>query len=143
MACGDDGMMARHEEGKSVDIGTWLKENGHGDAAAKWEEHEGEIGNRAASVMFPEIREFAWKSVLEFTRENPKSKTASGSTAHRAAAADRITAQWVQRALQTPARVRACLRAPKEKIAALVSKASQGDDMGLFVSLLIAKQLRG
>lgn len=142
MACGDDEKMSRHEEGKSVDIGTWLKENGHDDAAAKWEQHEGEIGNKAAATMFPEIRELAWQNVLQFMRENPESKTASGSTAHRAHAADRLTSQWVHRALQTPARVRACLRVPAEKLAGLVAKAQQGDDLGLLVSLLMAKHIR-
>ena len=39
---------AKFEKGKKVDVGDWLKANGHADAAAAWEKHEGEIGKKAA-----------------------------------------------------------------------------------------------
>ena len=38
---------AKFEKGKKVDVGDWLKANGHADAAAAWEKHEGEIGKKA------------------------------------------------------------------------------------------------
>ena len=77
----DDGEKERrHEEGKSVDIGTWLKDNGYADAAKKWEKHEGEIAKKASSELFPEMHKLAWHHVLAFAKTNPESKVASGST---------------------------------------------------------------
>ena len=38
---------ARFEEGKKVDVAKWLRENGHEDAAEKWEKYEGTLGKTA------------------------------------------------------------------------------------------------
>ena len=99
----NNGKEARHEKGKSVDIGDWLKEHGFADAAKKWEEHEGQIGNKsAARVVFPKVREMAWKRVVEFSHRNPQSRVASGSTASRSAAADSLAQKWIQDVIQHP-----------------------------------------
>lgn len=108
---------SRHEEGKAIDVGTWLKQNGYDEAAAKWEKHEGEIGKKGrkspVAAVFPDVRELAWKTTIAFAHANPSSKTAAVSTASRVAAADRLALKWVQDAIRNASQVRARFGLPE------------------------------
>lgn len=148
MACGDG--IARHEEGDDVDVGTWLKEHGHGEAAAKWEEHEGEIGMKSAAfVVFPDVHAVARAQVVQFAVANPTSKTASGSTAHRVAAATKIAEKWIQDAVQSPGRVHKYLGVPKgqtipmAKLDEAIQKVKDTGNKSLLAALLLAKRFKG
>lgn len=148
MACGDDPMMARHEEGKDVDVGTWLRENGHPEAAAKWDHHEGEIGSKSAAV-FPDIHRLAWEHVVVFARSRPQSKTATSSTSRRIAAANKIAEQWIQDAIKRPGRVREYLGIPEGetipmgKLNAAIAKVKDTGNKSLLAALMLAKRLKG
>jgi len=43
----EDEKEAKFEKGKKVDVGKWLTDNGHADAAAKWKEWDGTLGKKA------------------------------------------------------------------------------------------------
>lgn len=142
---------SRHEEGKAIDVGTWLKENGFDEAAARWEKHEGEIGKSArkspVAAVFPEIRELAWKATIAFAHANPSSKTASVSTASRVAAADRLALKWVHDAVRNGAQVRARFGLPERgrvaaaDLDAAIEKAA--GSTGTLAALLLTRALDG
>jgi len=131
---------SRFEEGKSVDIGTWLKDNGYADAAKKWEKHEGEIAKKASSVLFPEMHKLAWHHVLAFAKANPESKVASGSTAERVTAADTLARKWIVSASDN---VHKYAEASAEELETAISKAASNRDTGTLYTLQFAKALRG
>lgn len=140
----------RHEEGKSVDVGDYLKSKGHEEDAAKWETHEGDMGKKSsAAVVFPEIHELAWRHVIDYSRANPKSKTASGSTAERMGAADRLAKKWIQDAIKHPGRVHEYLGVPEGddipmgKIDSAIGKVKGTGDKSLLSALELAKRLKG
>ena len=148
-AADDDEKKGRHEEGKSIDVGTWLKEQGYEEAAKKWEEHEGEIGKRsAASLLFPEVRELAWKHVIAFSRSHPESRTASSSTARRVVAADHLAKKWISEAIRRPGRVREYLGIPEgqeipmSKLDAAIEKVRGTGNKSLLSALVLAKRLK-
>lgn len=147
-AVDDSEKEGRHEEGKEVDIGTWLKQKGYDEAAAKWEEHEGEIGKKSsAAVVFPEVHKLAWHHVIDFSRSQPESKTASASTAARVATADRLAKKWIGDAIRRPERVHECLGVPKDedipmgKLSAAIEKRT--GNKSLMAALQLAKRLKG
>lgn len=140
----------RHEEGSSVDVGTWLKEHGYEEAAAKWEMHEGEIGKKSSSaVVFPTVRELAWKSTIEYAHAHPRSKTAAVSTAIRVTAADRLAEKWIQDAIKRPGRVHKYLGIPESedipaaKLDEAIEKVKDTGNKSLLSALLLAKRLKG
>lgn len=140
----------RHEEGKSIDVGDYLKNKGHDEDSAKWEKHEGDIGKKSsAAVVFPEIHELAWRHVIGYSRANPESKTASGSTAERMAAADRLAAKWIQDAIKQPGRVREYLNVPEGesismgKLNTAIGKVEGTGNKSLLAALELAKRLKG
>ena len=148
----DDEKEARFEEGKDVDVGTWLKEQGYEEAAAKWEKHEGkieEIGKSAASELFPEVREAAWRHVLDFSSKHPSSKLAGGSTAQRVAATEMLAKKWISEAIKRPGRVREYLGIPEgqeipmAKLDAAIEKVKGTGNKSLLGALLLAKRLKG
>jgi hypothetical protein len=135
----------RFEEGKDVDVGTWLKEHGYDEAAKKWEKHEGEIGKKSSvGVLFPEIRELAWKTTIAFAHKHPGSKTASGSTSSRVIAADRLAEKLVRGAIGRRASVLASLRPWGEnKLPAALEAARGAGDLNTLATLLFVKRLAG
>jgi len=140
---------SRHEEGKSVDVGDYLKEKGHHEDAAKWEKHEGEMGKKSsAAVVFPEVYELAWSHVLNFSRKNANSKVASGSTAQRVAAATRLAKKWIQDAIKRPGRVREYLNVPEGKdipmgkLDEAIEKVKGTGNKSLLSALMLAKRLK-
>jgi len=142
----EDEKEGRHEEGKSIDVGDYLKSKGHGEDAAKWEKHEGEVGKKSSvAIVFPDIYELAWRRVIDFSRANPESKTASGSTAERVAAADRLAKKWIQEAIKRPGRVHEYLGIPEGeeipvgKLSAAIEKGT--GNKSLLSALLLAKRL--
>jgi len=137
----EDEKKSRHEEGKSVDIGDYLKSKGHDEDAAKWEEHEGDMGKKSnVAVVFPEVHELAWRHVIKFSKSNPSSKTASGSTADRVVAADSLARKWVQEALGRVATINATV--PAAKFEAFLAKVQAKGDQNLLVACLVAKSLQ-
>lgn len=145
---------SRHEEGKSVDVGDYLKSKGMKEDSAKWEKHEGDIGKKATSlpptqVVFPEIYDLAWKDVVAYTKANPESKTASGSTAQRVTAADLLAKKWIQKAIKHPGRVHEYLGIPEGKeipmgkLDAAIEKVKGTGNKSLLSALLLAKRLKG
>jgi hypothetical protein len=155
--CGDEGCASeekesRHEEGKSVDIGDWLRDHGYEEAADKWEKHEGkieEIGKSASAVVFPEIRDLAWRYVLEFSAAKPTSKLAAASTATKAAAAERMAKKWISDAIKRPGRVHEYLGIPEDqtipmaKLDAAIEKVKATGNKSLLAALQLAKRLKG
>lgn len=147
----DDGEKeSRFEEGKDVDVGTWLKENGYSEAARKWEKHEGEIGKKAAAaVVFPDIHELAWHHVLAFAKSHPGSKVASGSTADRVSASTHLAKKWISDAIERPGRVHKYLGIPEDekipvsKLDAAIEKVKGTGNKSLLSALLLAKRLKG
>jgi hypothetical protein len=137
----DDEKEGRHEEGKSVDIGDYLKSKGHDEDAAKWEKHEGDMGKKSnAAVVFPEVHELAWRHVIEFSKSNPSSKTASGSTADRVVAADNLARKWIQEALGRVASINATV--PADKFGDFLAKVQAKGDQKLLVACLVAQRLQ-
>ena len=133
----DDGEKeGRHDEGKSIDVGTWLKNNGYADAASKWEKHEGDVGKKASVEVFPDVHKTAWKHVLVFARKNPESKVASGSTADRVAAAAKLADKWLVSATE---RVGEHASASLGELDAAIAKAASPQEISL---LQFAKALR-
>jgi hypothetical protein len=139
----------RFEEGEKVDVGTWLKEHGYDEAAAKWEKHEGEIGKKASeAVVFPEIHEMARHHVLAFAKKNPTSKVAAGSTADRVAASSHLAKKWIQDAIKRPGRVREYLGVPEgkdipmSKLDSAIEKVKNTENKSLLSALLLAKRLK-
>jgi hypothetical protein len=131
----------RHEEGKSVDIGTWLKEHGYDEAAAKWEKHEGEIGKKSsAALVFPEVRELAWKTTIAFAHASPASKTAAGSTANRVVLAERLAKKWIEKAIQHPEYIVTAMKAAGH-FAGAVERAKKAKNFTLLAGLLFRRQL--
>lgn len=130
----------RHDEGKSLDVGTWLKQNGYADASEKWEKHEGDIGKKASAQVFPEMHKLAWRHVLTFAKANPKSKVASGSTADRVAAAEHLARKWIVKATDT---VHEHAQTPLEDLDAAIGKAASESDTPRLYTLQLAKALRG
>jgi len=140
-AAKDDEKKSRHEEGKSVDIGDYLKSKGHDEDAAKWEEHEGEMGKKSnVAIVFPAVHDLAWRHVIQFSKTNPSSKTASGSTADRVVAADSLARKWVQEALGRVATIQATI--PAGKLESFIAKVRAKGDQNLFVACLVAQQLQ-
>jgi hypothetical protein len=147
----DDGEKeSRHDEGESLDVGTWLKENGYAEAAKKWEKHEGEIGKRGApAVVFPDIHELAWHYVLAFAKSRPGSRVASGSTADRVSASTHLAKKWISDALDRPGRVHKYLGIPEDekipvsKLDAAIEKVKGSGNKSLLSALLLAKRLKG
>lgn len=140
---------SRHEEGKSVDVGDYLKDKGHHEDAAKWEKHEGDMGKKSnAAVVFPEVYELAWKHVVDFSRKNAGSKVASGSTAQRVAAATRLAKKWIQDAIKRPGRVREYLGVPEGKdipmgkLDEAIEKVKGTGNKSLLSALMLAKRLK-
>ncbi len=58
---------AKFEKGKSVDVGKWLKDNGHAEAAAAWEKYEGTMGKEASREKKLKLRLKVGDSLLEIT----------------------------------------------------------------------------
>jgi hypothetical protein len=137
----DDGEKeSRFEEGKDVDVGTWLKQNGYTEAAKKWEKHEGEIGKKASpNVVFPVMHKLAWQHVLSFAKQNPESKVASGSTADRVAAAEHLARKWIMRATDNAHRY---ANASVEELDSAIAKAASERDTSALYTLNFAKALR-
>lgn len=146
-----DEKKSRHEEGKSVDVGDYLKSKGHDDDAAKWETHEGDMGKKSsAAVVFPSVHELAWHHVIGFSKSHPKSKTASVSTADRVAAADHLANKWIREGLKRQPSIRKAMGVPTyekigaEKLDRLIQKVTaSGTDPSLLVACLVAKHLEG
>lgn len=141
----DDGEKeSRHEEGKSVDVGTWLKNNGYAEAAQKWEKHEGEVEKKASSKapakLFPAMHKLAWHHVLAFAKANPQSKVSSGSTADRVAAADALARKWIVNATDS---VQQYAETSPEDLDAAISKAAAERNTAALYTLHFAKALRG
>jgi len=137
----EDEKKGRHEEGKSVDIGDYLKSKGHDEDAAKWETHEGDVGKKSsAAVVFPEVYEAAWQQVIAFTRKNRGSKTASGSTASRVELATKLATQWVQEALGRQTSIVSTI--PADKLGPFIAKVKAKGDQKLLVACLVAKRLQ-
>jgi hypothetical protein len=141
---------SRHEEGKSVDVGDYLKSKGHDEDSAKWEKHEGEMGKKSSpAVVFPELYESAWQHVIAFSKGNPESKTASGSTADRVTAADHLAKKWIQDAIKHPGRVHEYLGVPEGKdipmgkINTAIEKVKGTGNKSLLSALQLAKRLKG
>jgi hypothetical protein len=147
MACGEAPAMARHEEGQEVDVGDWLFQNGHPEAAVKWKQHDGDLGGKTAAV-FPEIYRLAWASVVSFARARPGSRTAASSTALRVAAANKLAGEWVRAAVQNPKRVYAHLgvppgeKIPVGKLDAAIEKVRSTGNKSLLAALVLAKRLK-
>jgi hypothetical protein len=147
----DDGEKeGRHEEGKDVDVGDYLQSKGHHDDAAKWEKHEGDVGRKSgAAIVFPEVRELAWRHVISFSKGNPESKAASGSTASRVAVADRLAKKWISDAIKRPGRVHEYLGVPEGedipmgKLDAAIEKVKGTGNKSLLSALQLAKRLKG
>lgn len=140
----------RHEEGKSVDVGDFLKEKGHHEDAAKWEEHEGDMGKKSSAArLFPDVYQLAWEHVRDFAQRNTDSKVASGSTAQRVAAATRLAKEWIQDAIKRPGRVREYLGVPEgkdipmSKLDTAIEKVKGTGNKSLLSALLLAKRLKG
>jgi len=140
----------RHEEGKSIDVGDYLKSKGHKDDAERWEKHEGEIGKKSsAAVVFPDVHDLAWRHVLAYAKAHPESKTASGSTASRVAASDRLAKKWISDAIERPGRVHEYLGVPEDqnipmgKLDAAIEKVKGTGNKSLLSALLLAKRLKG
>lgn len=137
----EDEKKGRHEEGKSIDVGDYLKSKGHDEDAAKWEKHEGDIGKKSnVATVFPGVHELAWRHVIIFSRSNPSSKTASGSTAERVAATDSLARKWLQEALRRQASINAAV--PGDKLESLIAKVKAAGDQKLLVACLVAQQLQ-
>jgi hypothetical protein len=141
---------SRHEEGKSLDVGTWLKQHGYDEAAKKWEKHEGEIGKKSSSAqVFPEVHDLAWRSILGFAKQHPTSKVASGSTANRVAASTRLAKKWISDAIKHPGRVHKYLgipegeKIPMGKLNEAIEKVKGTGNKSLLSALLLAKRLKG
>lgn len=141
---------SRHEEGKSIDVGDYLKEQGHKEDAAKWEKHEGDMGKKSsAAVVFPEIHDLAWRHVINYSRQNSGSKTASGSTAQRVVLADRLAKKWIQDAIKRQGRLHEYLGVPEggaipmDKLAEATERAKKADNKPLLAAFLLAKRLTG
>ena len=152
--CGDNEPEESSEE--SVDVETWLRDQGHKEAADEWSKYESTkdgikkaTTNRGLPTIFPEIHNLAWNHVLSFSKENPNSKVASGSTAERMAAARRLATQWVQDAIKRPGRVRKYLGIPEgetipmEKLNKAIEKLKGSGNKSLLSALLLAKRLKG
>jgi len=141
---------SRHEEGKSVDVGEYLKSKGHHDDAAKWDKHDGQAGSKSASaVVFPEVHKLAWEHVMDFATAQKDSKTAGGSTAQRVALADRLAKKWIQDAIKKPGRVREYLGIPEgqdipmDKLNQAIEKVKGTGNKSLLSALELAKRLKG
>lgn len=65
---------AKFEEGKKVDVAKWLRENGHEDAAEKWEKYEGTLGKTAtlakAALSSAEAKKYIGKKLKGFKIED-------------------------------------------------------------------------
>jgi len=145
----EDEKEGRHDEGESVDVGDYLKEQGHHEDAAKWEKHEGDVGKKSSvAVVFPEIHDLAWSSVKEYTHTRPGSKVASGSTAQRVAVSDRLAKKWIQDAIKRPGRVHKYLGIPEgddipmSKINEAIEKVKGTGNKSLLSALQLAKRLK-
>lgn len=142
-----DEKKSRFEEGKDVDVGTWLKENGYTEAAMKWEKHEGDVAKKA-SVVFPTVGELARRQVVEYAVRNPQSRVASGSTKDRVAAAEHLAKKWIQDAIKRPGRVREYLGVPEGKdipmgkLDEAIKKVKESGNKSLLSALLLAKRLK-
>jgi hypothetical protein len=146
----DDEKEGRHEEGKSVDVGDYLKSKGHDEDSAKWETHEGDMGKKSsAGVVFPDVHDLAWRHVISYAKAHPESKVASGSTAHRVAAGDHLAKKWIQDAIKRPGRVHEYLGVPENedipmgKLDAAIEKVKGSGNKSLLSALMLAKRLKG
>jgi hypothetical protein len=145
----EDEKEARWAEGEKVDMGEWLKENGHKEDAEKWDKHHGQVHKSSSvAVCFPEVYDLAWKHVIGFHKSNPNSKTASGSTAMRVKTTDKLAEQWVQDAVKKPGRVREYLNIPEgqkipmAKLDSAIEKVRKEGDKSLLSALLLAKRFK-
>jgi len=137
----EDEKESRHEEGKSVDVGDYLKSKGHGEDAAKWEKYEGDMGKKSsAAIVFPEVYALARQHVISFSKNNLESKTASGSTADRVAATDKLATHWIQDAIKRQKAINASV--PANKLDAFIAKVTASGDRKLLVACLVAKRLQ-
>ena len=146
-AC-EDGKLSRHTEDKGVDVGDWLKEQGHDEAAAKWEKHEGDVG-KAAALVFPEIHALARQVIMSLVKKEPVSKVASGTPQLRFTAAGKLAEKWIQDAIKEPGRVRKYLGVPEGeaipqgKLNEAIEKVKGTGNKSLLSALLLAKRLKG
>jgi hypothetical protein len=132
---------SRHEEGKSVDVGDYLKSKGHDEDAAKWEKHEGDMGKKSnVGQLFPEVYEMAWRHVIDFAKKNASSKVASGSTAQRVEAATQLAQKWVRESISRQANIANTV--PADRLDALISKAAAKGDHKLVIACLVAKRIQ-
>jgi hypothetical protein len=149
----DDGEKeGRFEEGEDVDVGKWLRDHGHEEAARAWERYEGDVEDlkkkSASSKVFPEIHDMARRHVLAFAHKNPTSKVATGSTRDRVAATDRLAKKWIQDAIKRPGRVREYLDVPEGedipmgKLDTAIEKVKGSGNKSLLSALLLAKRLK-
>lgn len=135
----EDEKKSRHEEGKSVDVGDYLKEQGHHEDAAKWEKHEGDMGKKSSvAMLFPEIYDLAWRHVIDFSKKNDASKVATGSTAQRVAAATRLAKAWIENAIKHGVADRGEI--PMDKLAESIQQTQ--DDKPLLATLLFTKRMQ-
>lgn len=138
---------SRFEEGKDVDVGTWLKQNGYEEAAKKWEKHEGDVAKKA-SIVFPSLGELAREHVVKYALAHPESKVASGSTRDRVAASNHLAKKWIQDAIKRPGRVRKYLGVPEgediptSKLDEAIKKVKESGNKSLLSALLLAKRLK-